>query len=413
MINVYAPKVIPFKLQINSFEWTSFFKDFAGLRYRIENQILVLEETEEGGLQTLEDLFTKLRIEFTSESSPKQLRLAKLLTLPRVTKDLFFQLLVQYYTYNTKSELSSYRSFVTSLTTAMISHVRIVSALNDPLRKLVENLQQETSFEEVQSLFDSFLNQEEWSKLFDNPKFSHYLISVPINTWLHILRHPSEAKDNLIKFLRYLSTSSVQFPYIFTDIPLVDPKGFYMLAVTNIDASIFEDQAEDDDNSALAEITSYWLTFGSLVLRNICYGIIRFNNLSLEGFTHEDISFYEYFKPKLNQFSESCFNPDLVDAFRAYDDPKNKKRSTIRGHDLYTYNRSVILEYHLKQAQQEFNRFPQKKILRKRVNRRSKRLYAFLNDVIYIYRDYLNEISSLTKASGNYTSIEKIFRFNN
>ena len=411
MINVNSSSIVPFKHQINSFEWTSFFKDFTDIRFRTENQILVLEETKEGSLRFLEDFLSKLQFSFSITDDSKSLRLNKILFLPRITKDNFFHLLQQYYFFNTDDLVQEYRIFINTIIADLASHIRIISGLEHPLRVLIEGIKREVGFEEVRPIFESLLQQKGWSEYLSNTNEARSLKNVSINTWLHILRHPKKAKANLLNFLNYMSTNLINFPFIFTDIPLVEPLGEFIFSITAVEHINLDLEPDDPLYQVQNVIVSYWLTFGALVLRNLTYALIRFTNLSLEGFTHDDIGFYEYIKPKITQFSESTFNPDLVQAFKVYDNPKSRFNSAIRGnHELYTYNRSVILEYHLKQAQQEFERSPNKKILRKRVNRRSKKLFAFLNDVIFVFKDYLNEISNLTKASGNYTSLEKIIK---
>ena len=353
-----------------------------------------------------------MQFSFSSEDSAKVLHISKIITLPRITKESFFELLSQYYYFNTDDSVLEYRPFTNSIIAELSSHIRIISHSDHPLRTLIESIKRESDFQELKPIMDSFLQQGNWAKLLSNPKEALYLKTVSINTWLHILRHPKEAQSNLHSFLQFLSTNSLTFPFVVTDIPLVEPLGQFIFSLTAVEnISFSNDESSDHQINGQNEISLYWLTFGSLVLRNITYALIRFTNLSLEGFTHEDISFYEYIKPKLTQFSESTFNPDLVQAFKMYDNPKSKMNSSIRGnHELYTYNRSIILEYHLKQAQQDFDRSPNKKILRKRVNRRSKKLFTFLNDVIFVFKEYLNEISDLTKASGNYNSIDKIIK---
>ena len=407
---MHSLSVVPFKSQVNSFEWARYFKDFTGSKYRIESQHLFLEEITEGVLDIIKQFLTKVHIPFTLDETSKILSFDKIISLPRITKEIFIELVRQYYTFHVSPDLQSYCSFISHLISDMCSHIRIISGPSNTLRMLVEGLKHEMPFQEAEPFYKVLLEDNEWKNLIIDQNYSIFIKSVSINTWLHVLRHPNLAKDNLLKFLQYLSSISVKFPFISTDIPLVEPKNHFMFSLTYIDKAIFLPTEDKSENDELNEIVSYWLIFGSLVLRNINYALIRFTNLSLEGFTHEDIEFYEYFKPKLTIFSESCYNPDLVNAFKDYNAPRHKMFSSIRGHDLYTYNRSSILEFHLKQAQQEFSRFPAKKILRKRVNRRSNKLYTFLNDIIYIYKDYLNEISNLTKASGNYTSIEKIIK---
>ena len=410
MMIVHTSSAVPFKVQINSFDLTKFLKDISGIKFKIENQQLLIEETLAGSLDIFEQFISNIHLNFSIESEPKTLQFEKFTILPRVTKELFFELLSQYYKFNTQDDLYQYRNLVNYLISEITSHIRIVSSPTNQLYLLIDGLRHNLDFKELEPIFTNLLKEQEWANLFKNSSNSLFLKSISINTWLHVLRHPTEAKTNLIKLLQFLSTICGRFPFIITEIPLVDPKGHFILSLTHIDQKIISDSNNFAENEELQEILSYWLTFGSLVLRNLSYALIRFNNLSLDGFTHEDIAFYDYFKPKLNQFSESCFNPDLVNAFKSYDNGRSKMIFSIRGHELYTYNRSSILEFHLKQAQQEFSRFPTKKILRKRVNRRSNKLYTFLNDITYIYKDYLNEISNLTKASGNYTSIDKIIR---
>lgn len=398
--NPLVSSVVPFKHQINSFGWTKFFKDFSGIKYRIDRTQLSFEEVSDTEFSALKLFFTKLEIPFTLASDPNALIFNKELIFPVITEQIFFEILKQYYFFNTSETLQPYCNLINNIIADVCTQIRIVSESDHALRMLIENLKRNIAFSENESLFSTLIKDDNWDFLKDptkNPNSSFRSLS--IHTWLHILRHPSKAKENLIDFLGKLYTRSGSFYYASTLIPVIDPKGSFIYSLTFLSSN----------PDAEIDVLNYWLTLGSLVLRNINYALLKFSNLSLEGLTQEDIAFYEYLKPKMTLFTESCYNTDLVDAFKKYENPKSKIGSTsIRGHELYTYNRSTILEYHLKQAQNEFNRFPNKKILRKRVNRRSSKLYSFLDDVILAYYPYLNEIANLTKASGNYNSVEKI-----
>ena len=257
-----------------------------------------------------------------------------MVTLPRVTKELFFELLGQYYAFNIRDNLKIYNPIVNMIISEISSHIRIISGSDNPLRLIIDNIQHSADFDDSLPLFIALLEQHEWANLLNNSSDALFLKSVSVNTWLHILRHPTEAKKNLLKFLQFLSNIFGKFPFVFTEIPLVDPKGSFVLSLTYLDPMWFSDLNNLIENDDLEQITNYWLTFGSLILRNISYSLIRFSNLSLEGFTHEDIIFYEYFKPKLTQFSESCFNPDLVDAFKLYNNVRGRMIPSIRGHEL-------------------------------------------------------------------------------
>ena len=411
MLNESFSSVVPFKDQINTFEWVKFFKDFNGLKYKIESQELFLEETLPGVLSLFESLFSKLSLSFQKLDSPLTLVFTKFLSIPQVTEKIFFDLLRQYYLWNTNDSLQQYSRFINTIIADYSTHIRIVSQPQYLLKVIIESLKRDIPFDEVEPLFTTLLEDKLWVTRILESQDPFNFRTVSMNTWLHILRHPSGSKDNLLLFLKYLHSISSQLPFIVTDVPLIDPLGRFVFSLTYLDPNIFSEPNLSVQEPQIADILQYWLTLGSLVLRNINYALLKFTNLSLAGLSHEDIAFYDYLKPKLPQYTESCYNPDLVETFKQYDSPRNRMIfNSIRGHELFTYYRSSILEFHLKKAQQEFKNFPEKKIVRKRVNRRGNKLYDFLNDIIVIYHDFLNEISTLTKASGNYTSFDKIIK---
>jgi hypothetical protein len=421
---VLSTSVVPFKHSISSFDWINFFKDFPGIKYKIENQKLFLEEISPDSLALLKDFFGKFKFPFEIQDNFNGLIFEKTIILPTMSDELFFTFIQFYYLYNTVIDYEIYRKFFNVLVTEIASHIRIISSKSHPLRIIIEALKRESDFESIIPHFDILKQINNWNNLFTQKSLSVPHKKLSINTWLHILRHPTEAKDNLQVFLEILDTK-----YIYTSIPLIDPKGSELFSLTilneeygsveksKVSSEESSEKSPEESSEESTEILSYWLTLGSLILRNISYALIRLNQLSFEGFSQQDIEFFGYFKSKLTLFSESCLNKDLIDAYKQYESPRSKMVSYIRGHDLYTYNRSTILEFHLKQAQAEFKRFPDKKIVRKRVNRRSTRLYTFLNDILYLYKDYLIEIPNLTKASGKYTDVAKILRedkfFNN
>lgn len=411
MLNLSLSSVVPFKDQINSFEWTKFFKALKGFKYKIENQELVLEEINRDEFQQLEIFFSNLSIPFKKIEDPRSLVFSKMIFIPTITENIFFQILTQFYFWNSSDYLQSFCPFINTILSDYASHIRIISSSQHSLKVIIESIKRNISFVELQPIYDELMKNSNWSDIIKDSKFKINFRTISINMWLHVLRNPIGSKSNLVFFLQHLSRMTGLLPYIVTNIPLIDPKGRYIFSLTYLDPEILQQPTLNPDDTEIKEIIMYWLTLGSLVLRNINYALLKFNNLSLEGFNHEDIEFYEYIKPKIAQFTESCYNPDLIETFKQYDSPRQKLLfNAIRGHDLFTYNRSTILEFHLKKAQQEFKQFPEKKIIRKRVNRRSNKLYSFLNDIIFIYKDFLNEISKFTKASGNYSSLDKLLK---
>lgn len=409
--NALFTNVIPFKNQINTFGWNKFSRDFPSIKFKADKSVLLLEFQDKSDFSLLQDFFTQLEFNFTSDSTSLNISFEKEIILPTVTEKVFFEILYQYFFFNTSNNYANYCSFINSIIADLCTHIRIVSPTEDTLYNIIEYLKRVSKFEEVKPFFDSLLKDEIWKQILTKKSLSIYSFrTLSIHTWLHIIRRPSDVKSNFKEFLIKLQTMTGTFSYVATSIPLIDPFEKSIFCLTFINEEVLKDSDLDSADNPLNYLFSYWFTLSSLILRNINYALLKFPNLSLTGLNHTDIEFYDYFKPKMTQFSESCYNDDLVEAFKLYDSPKGKFAYNIRGHDLYTYNRSTILDYHLKQAQIEFNKFPYKKILRKRVNRRSNRLYEFLNLIIILYKNYLNEVSSLTKASGNYSTntIDKI-----
>ena len=403
--------VIPFKDQINTFEWTKLSKDFPSIKFKTDKTQLFLEFQIESEFQLLNSFFTKLGLTFSSEPSSLSITFERNLVLPTFTERIFFDILFQYYFFNTTADYNIFCRFVNTIIADMSTHIRIVSPTDDPLFNIIEHLKRNSNFTAVEPFFTSLGTNKVWKSILSTDAENSFSFrTLSISTWLHIIRRPSDAKANLKEFLIKLSTMTGSFSYVATYIPLIDPFDKRIFCLTFVDNETLSNSDLDSNDNPFTSLFLYWFTLSSLVLRNLNYALLKFSNLSLTGLNHEDIEFYDYLKPKMTLFSESCYNDDLVEAYKFYDSPKGKFAYHIRGHDLYTYNRSIILDYHLKQAQNEFNKYPHKKILRKRVNRRSNKLFEFLNNIIVLYKDYLNDISSLTKASGNYSAntIDKI-----
>ena len=90
--------------------------------------------------------------------------------------------------------------------------------------------------------------------------------------------------------------------------------------------------------------------------------MIKFKQLSLEGLELTDIDFYSYFKPKLKIFSESCYNPVLIEAFKLSD-----KENTKKDIEVYLYNRGSFLERNFREVEKAYKKqLGKDKILRKR-----------------------------------------------
>ena len=162
MLNESFSSVVPFKDQINTFEWVKFFKDFNGLKFKIESQELFLEETLPGVLSLFESFFSKLSFSFQKVDSPSTLVFTKLLIIPRITEKNFFELLRQYYRWNTDENLQQYAMFINTIIADCSTHIRIVSQPQHVLKVIIESLKRDIPFDEIQPLFTTLLEEKVW-----------------------------------------------------------------------------------------------------------------------------------------------------------------------------------------------------------------------------------------------------------
>jgi len=409
VLNLTSTNIVPFKSNIYSFDWTNkFFRESSEIKFTIKINKLILEEKISKSLKNLESFFKKYNFKYSKDSSNSLLSLTidKDLDIPSISFDTFLNLLRDYYSINKHEEISSLDKLIISIISDIFSQIRIVADVESVLLNIIESIKRNIGRSEIVNLFDKLISENKWKEFFENESSTFPYHNVHINTWLHILRHPKNAKIELLNFLDYLYSKKNDTIFSITELPVIDPKNSIILTIT-----LLQKKTIGDIQSFPEEVIAYWLTLSSMILRNISYALIHFNSLTLQGFEGLELSFYEYFKKKLTQFSESCLNSDLVEAYKNYESPRGKLIfNSIRGHELYTYNRGKVLEFHLKQSTAQFNSQPNKKILRKRVNRRSNKLFSFLNDVILAYYSYLTDIMVFTKASGNYKSFEEVVK---
>ena len=260
---------------------------------------------------------------------------------------------------------------------------------------------------------------------------SFSFLSVELKTWLHLIRHPTKNMENFTLFINKFGSNNDKKDFLLTEIPLItdnedkinniqnqktefiDNHLSFLYAITLpeiIDDTKKNSNTLDEIKSKLTNpIISYWFGLSSLILRNINYTLLKFSNLSLDGLTSEKIKFYDYLKPKLINFTDSCYNPYLIESFKLIEASRRHKTHQIFHRiEFYLYNRGIFLERQFKEAEQQHTKDSSNKIKRKRYNRKKRRLYEYFNLILNLYQPFLNEIAELKLASGKYSSIAKI-----
>ncbi|MHA2364889.1 MAG: hypothetical protein ACXAC7_13115 [Candidatus Hodarchaeales archaeon] len=397
---------LSFTFQFNYFwkvqEWLPFITNLPNIKIKTLTNEIVFEEITKGALSDLTKILTEFSIPNQNIEQTEQklykLTLSRKIMIPPLNFNLLRHILRSWYQLHTNKpdKDTNYKSLSNLILHPYLDQVRVISNISHPFWQLIEKLKQETKFDRVTRIIKNLNETLNWENFLDDSRTVNFA-SIDLNRWLHIIRHPTRAKIYLYEFFSK-NKEELESPIIITtSLKLIDPLNKEMLLVTLLDSP--EDQEKIAD-----EVVQYWLTLGAIILRNL--GSALYNISSIQNLKSE-------FKRNLKKFIESCRNDDLIESYKEFDQILKNRDTTnfLRTYEFITYNRGSLLDRRFKQAQKEYNLFPEKKILRKRVNARRNRLNKFLDLNLLLHKGFVEEALELIKASGNYkdlTSLNKI-----
>lgn len=390
-------------------EWLSYLLEIPEIKILTHANETTLVEIKPNALDDFLDLCSNFSISveqsetITEPDLIRQVKLPRKIKIPSINFITFRQVMQFWYQIHIGStkKIVLYQYLANIIVQQYLDQIRIVSAPSHPLWQLINMLKQETKFDRVTNTLKKLQESAKWhSFLGYDDKEIYSPISIELNRWLHILRHPTEASNYLELFLKKIQNETME-PIIITSLlPLIDHEQKNILIITIME--------KNESNQIPMEIKQYWLILGAILLRNI--GNALYIIKDIKYLKSEFTELYVNLKGKFQKFIESCINNDLIEAYKNYDQILKKENHDhyLRTYEFNIYNRGSLLKRRLNQAKNEYNRFPNQKIIRKRVNSRRNRLNKFLESNLLLFKSFIEETLEITKASGKYTSLDMI-----
>lgn len=343
------------------------------------------------------------KVILSNSEEERKLELARYLKIPIKNFKTFLNWIGIWFTHIRSKELpDSVKTISTLILQPLCNQIRIVSQLENPFRLFIKDFIQykpKTTFPELNQEIEQIQGLE--------------IISIPISTVLHTLKHSSKAKERFYEMLDELNTINNKLNedlsfIVETKLNMIedDPGQILIITMLNNSEKIIE-----------KEIEVYWLTLGSLILRNVSAGIIRlfFQKQTKKTTIHSYFEQSDVLKDKIQdlskkqqKFVESCMSPDLTDAYKSFKDQLTFNAvSFLRVPELIQYNRTSILADRAKSAREEYFRNPTNKTLKKRSRTRENRYKELLARNIEKNLEFFQNPWNLT----NIVSVKEIIQY--
>lgn len=397
---------------------------------------VIFEEEVEGGLAYLQTILERFAVPHTQvEGEKKALSLERKIPIPPIDFNRFIDILIDWHlvhAYLTGSA-SPYPSLTYLLLQGYISQIRLISEDASPLKFLFRRILDDAPYDGLKTLIKEALNycgledplfsrgegeeqeddeedEEDYKhphSLFAGHQITTHLTVRPfrLNNILHILRHPTNARQNLVTALTSFQDVEQEPIFLSSLLSLVEPQGVQLHLVTVLPNLSYRDPGQEkaEEVALPTPVLHYWLVLGSILLRNIAYAMLKFPNL--RNIQQKEAEFFfTSVKSKLQKFVDSCVNPDLVDAYVIFDRSFDEGGlGYLHTPELLSFNRGRVLEKRLKIAEAEYNKNPRNKLFRKRVNRRKNRLHDFLGALLSEFFPFVTETMEVAKVSGKYS----------